>query len=312
MKKILAIVLFFVFILILAPFFIFLISRPDKMSDDNKISVYIADEDKVEEMSITEYLTGVVSAEMPASFELEALKAQAVAARSYLYAHAAAGDETHHGAAVCTDSAHCQAWISREQSAENWGGDSDANYDKIHSAVLSTADEVVTYNGEIADTVFHSTSSGKTENAADVWDSPVEYLVSVDSPGEELSPRYTSQASISKADFIGRIKDEFPEADRTAPLFENAVKSEAGGVISADVCGVNIAGTKIRSIFGLRSTNFTVTEDGQMVNFSVTGNGHGVGMSQYGANYMASAGNDYKTILTHYYSGTKVEKKKTM
>ena len=310
MKKILAVILFFLAVLILVPFLIFLIGRPNKKTDEDKINVYVADTESVAQMSVTDYLIGVVSAEMPANFETEALKAQAVAARSYLYVHASKADEAHHGAAVCTDSTHCQAWISREQAAENWGGDSETNYEKIRSAVTSTANEVVTYNGEIADAVFHSTSSGRTENAADVWGAPVEYLMSVDSPGEELSPRYTSEASVSEADFIGRIKEEYSEADRSMALFTNDVRSEAGGIISADVCGVTIPGTKLRSIFGLRSTNFTLTDDGQMIHFSVKGNGHGVGMSQYGANYMASEGNDYKTILMHYYSGTRVEKRK--
>lgn len=312
MKKVCYCLLFFMIVLIIIPLIIVLIIGQINIvqkGDSSKIKVYIADKDTVETMSIKDYLIGVVSAEMPANFEAEALKAQAVAARSYTFKKLEKpSSDSHKGANICTDSTHCQAWISKEKSEENWGGESSQKYKKIEDAVTKTKDEVVKYKDSIANTVFFSTSSGMTENASDVWGEHIDYLVSVESPGEELSPRYKSEASISLTDFKGKIEKEYKDTDWSKGLIENITRSTAGGIKSADVGGVNISGTKLRSIFGLRSTNFAIREEDQTIYFDVTGNGHGVGMSQYGANYMASQGNDYRSILIHYYSGTKVEK----
>lgn len=278
------------------------------------IKVYIAAEDRVEEMSKGQYLREVVSAEMPASFEIEALKAQAVAARSYLEARMAAyakngAPPEHKGADICTDHTHCKAWISQAERMKLWEKDADSNWEKISSAVSSTSGEVITYNGEVISAVFHSTSSGKTENSRDVWGGDRPYLVSVESPGEEVAPNFKSEKTISTEEFCRIASENIDGTDFSGALIGDIVRSEAGGIISIVIGGVSIKGTQLRTMYDLKSTNAQIEIDGENVRFDVTGYGHGVGMSQYGANAMAKNGAAYADILTHYYSGVKIEKR---
>lgn len=278
------------------------------------IKVYITAQDKVVEMTKGQYLREVVSAEMPASFELEALKAQAVAARSYLTARMAAyakdgSPPEHKGADICTDSAHCKAWISEEKRRELWGADADANWEKISRSVSETSGEVILAGGEVISAVFHSTSSGRTENSRDVWGGDRSYLVSVESPGEENAPNFKSEVIVSQDEFRRIAAENIEGVDFANGLVGDITRSDAGGIISITVGGVSIKGTQLRSMFGLKSTNAVIEVRENDVRFDVTGYGHGVGMSQYGANAMAKRGADYKEILTHYYQGTEVAKR---
>lgn len=278
-----------------------------------QINVYITSEDKVVAMSKGQYLAEVVSAEMPASFEPEALKAQAVAARSYLEARMKAykisgAPPEHKGADICTDSAHCKAWISQEERMKRWDGDAQKNWEKIKNAVTSTEGEVLCYNGEIISAVFHSTSSGRTENSRDVWGGDRPYLVSVESPGEEEAPNFKSEKTMSVDEFCRAAAENIEGTDFSKGLISDIARSEAGGVISASVGGVPVKGTLIRKIFDLKSTNFNVEVADGNIRFDVTGYGHGVGMSQYGANAMAKNGADYAEILKHYYTGCEIVK----
>lgn len=280
---------------------------------DATVSVYIAAEDKVCEMNLSQYLKEVVAAEMPASFEPEALKAQAVAARSYLEARRASYAKSgtpkeHKGADICTDSAHCKAWISEEKRRGLWGADADKNWQKISDAVEATAGEVITYNGEIISAVFHSTSSGKTENSADVWGGSRPYLVSVDSPGDKESPKYKSEKEISIEEFKKTAQENIKGVDFSQELIGDIARSEAGGILTVSIGGVSVKGTEFRRIFGLRSANAEITIKDGMVYFDVTGYGHGVGMSQYGANYLAAEGKKYDEILKTYYTGTELSR----
>ena len=277
------------------------------------VSVYIKDEDKVTKMSKSQYLKEVVSAEMPADFEMEALKAQAVAARSYLESRQNAYQKSetppeHKGADICTDSTHCKAWISETKRREIWGKDADKNWDKISKAVEETQGETITYNNEVISAVFHSTSSGKTENSKDVWGGDKPYLVSVDSPGDLESPKYASQNEFTLTDFKRIATENIEGVDFNKGLVSDIKRSDAGGITEVTVGGVKIHGTKLRNIYGLRSTNCEITVSEEKVIFNVKGYGHGVGMSQYGANYMAKDGKDYKEILTTYYQGTEIKK----
>lgn len=286
--------------------------KPTPESEET-ISVYVTSEDKVVDMSKSQYLKEVVSAEMPASFEPEALKAQAVAARSYLEARRSAYRTSgtpaeHKGADICTDSTHCKAWISEEKRRESWGKDADKNWEKISAAVDETADEVMTYNGEVISAVFHSTSSGKTESSKDVWGGDRPYLVSVDSPGDLQSPKYKSEKEMTLEEFKKIAAENIEGVDFSKEIVGNIARSEAGGIITVSVGGVPVKGTKFRSLYGLRSTNAEVTVDGEMVYFHVTGYGHGVGMSQYGANYLAAEGKKYDEILKTYYTGIEIVK----
>ncbi len=287
--------------------------KPPKEAEE-VLSVYIKAEDRVCEMNKSQYIKEVVAAEMPASFEEEALKAQAVAARSYLEARRNAykksgTPDVHKGAEICTDSAHCKAWISESERKKLWDSDRDKNWDKISRAVDATAGEVMTYSGEVISAVFHSTSSGKTENSKDVWGGERPYLVSVESPGDKASPKFKSEKEISLEEFKQIIRANVEGADFSKELVGETVRSDAGGILTVSVGGVKIKGTKLRSIFGLRSTNVKIDIDGGKVSFDVTGYGHGVGMSQYGANYLAAEGKKYDEILKTYYTGVEFEKR---
>lgn len=287
----------------------------EKPSADSEkiVSVYIAQEDKVTDMKESQYLKEVVSAEMPAGFEFEALKAQAVAARSYLVsrqnAYKISGPpEEHKGADICTDPTHCKAWISEEKRRESWGADADKNWDKISRAVEETNGEVITYNKEVISAVFHSTSSGKTESSKDVWGGERPYLVSVESYGDTLSPKYKSEKEMSLGEFKKIAEENIDGVDFSKGITGNIARSDAGGILTIEIGGVKVKGTVLRKIYDLRSTNIEITIDGDRVKFDVKGFGHGVGMSQYGANYLASQGKDYKEILKTYYTGVEIEK----
>lgn len=262
-------------------------------------------------MDLGTYLTGVVRAEMPASFEPEALKAQAVAARTYtLYKLRTGGN--HGGAAdVCTDSACCQAYISEERARSNWGGDADANEAKVEAAVKGTDGQTVLYGGVPILAVFHSSSAGRTRAAGEVWQSDLPYLQAVDSPepGERI-PNYYSRVEFPAEELKARLQSAFPEADLSGGMegwLRDADADGAGSVATVSVGGVRVKGARVRSALGLRSACFTWEVQGGSMVFFVTGYGHGVGLSQYGANQMAAEGADYREILTHYYTGVTVE-----
>ena len=309
MKKLLAILFIVMFITLILPlcivWFLGELGVPKEYTpppEAGTVSVYLTSEGRVAEMNINEYLTGVVAAEMPADFEYEALKAQAVAARTYLYSRMeqlAAGNisETHNGAAVCTDYTHCQAYTNREVP------------DNIVSAVTDTTGEYMTYNGEIISALFHSTSSGTTEAAVDVWGSDVPYLQSVPSAGDMESPKYLSSITLSAEDFKSTAEETLEGTDWSNPLFSDIERSKAGGIITLKIGGVSVRGTDFRTMFGLRSTNAELTEKDGNVIMSVRGYGHGVGMSQYGADYMAKNGSAYDEILKTYYTGIEIVKK---
>ena len=316
MKKIILLVLVVVLTTMLIPLFTYIkygkYEKP-KPEKEATINVYVKDEDKVVTMSKSQYLKEVVSAEMPADFEFEALKAQAVAARSYLEsrsnAYRVSGTPPEHkGADTCTDHTHCKAWISEAKRREIWGADADKNWDKISRAVEETEGETITYNDEVISAVFHSTSSGKTEASKDVWGGDKPYLVSVESPGDLESPKYASQNEFTLSDFWRIATENIEGVDFNKGIITDIKRSDAGGITEVTVGGVKIHGTKLRNIYGLRSTNCEITVAEDKVTFDVKGYGHGVGMSQYGANYMAKEGKGYKEILTTYYKGTEITK----
>lgn len=314
MRRIIVFIIFLTLISILIPSaFIFKLGvyRHPLYEDKAKINVYIKDDDKVVEMTKEQYLKEVVAAEMPASFEMEALKAQAVAARSYLTARSISYRSNgyppeHKGADVCTDSAHCKAWIPEIKIKENWGDDVNENWDKISNAVNSTKNQVIFYENEIISAVFHSTSSGKTENSKDVWGGEKPYLVSVDSPGEEESGNFRSEVVMPKSEFIKIAEENIEGVDFSNELTGEIVRSEAGGIISIVIGNVPVKGTVFRSVYNLKSTNVSLLQTSDTVTFNVKGYGHGVGMSQYGANAMAKNGATYQEILKHYYQGTNI------
>ncbi len=263
----------------------------------------------VEEMSLRDYLWGVVAAEMPASFQPEALKAQAVCARTYcVYQRNGAGDK-HPDADVCTDYACCQAYLTKEQAEAGWGAEARRYADKVAQAVEETEGLLCLYEGEPIDAVFFSSSAGSTNAAAAVWGTDVPYLAAVDSPEGEEVPGWRTQADFTPAEFSARFRSAFPEADLSGPPTEwvGELKADPSGLVTeVTIGGVAVTGGQARSIFGLRSANFTVSAGEEKLSFQVTGYGHGVGLSQYGANALAAEGKDFEEILKWYYTGITV------
>jgi len=278
-----------------------------KLPASEQITVWI--DGKLTQMHMEEYLVGVVAAEMPASYEMEALKAQAVAARTYTeYKKKHGGCSAHQGADICCDSTHCQAYITTEKMAENWGNDSAMYIQKIVSAVNETCGEMIYYDNEEIQVFFHASAGGRTENSENVYPHALPYLVGVESEGEESSSHYYGEVELSRSDFIEKMKAFSPSIkfDEQA-LFGHIMRFESGRVQSIEVGSEMFTGREIREIFSLNSTNFTAKEDDDNIMFSTIGFGHGVGMSQTGANAMAKEGSDYIEILTHYFTGVTVQ-----
>ena len=278
---------------------------------DRDVTLTIQDGDTTEQMTLERYLTGVVRGEMPASFEMEALRAQAAAERSYVYYQLAAGrKDAHPDADFCTDHTCCSAYLSETAAREKWGGDFAPWNTRVEQAVSDTDGQVVLYNGRPILAVFHSSSAGRTAAAGDVWSGDLPYLVSVDSPeGEETVPNYYSTVTFTAAEAKEKLLAAHPELKLSGTpdrWFGAAAENGSGRVETVSVGGTDIEGTELRRIFGLRSACFTVAADSESVTFRVTGYGHGVGMSQYGANQLAREGKTWKEILEWYYTGATV------
>lgn len=312
-KRIFLGLIYVIFIVFIVPSFVVFIRKNPKQKPAREsfetVKVYVTQEDKVVEMDTSQYLKEVVGAEMPAAFNVEALKAQAVAARTYLCAKKdGQRAEEHKGAYVCTDYNHCKAWKSEADLKSAWEPDqADDNWRKISNAVESTAREIVTYNSKPISAVFHSTSSGRTENAEDVWEFQVPYLKAVESKGDEQSPKFNDSKVFDIEEFKRLISANIDNTDWNNGLFSDIQRSESGGIKTIRVGNVEIKGTTLRKILDLRSTNAELTADDKNVTITTKGYGHGVGMSQYGANFMANSGSDYKAILLYYYQNTMVE-----
>lgn len=284
--------------------------KPAADGRDAAVRLRVLDGKTVWETDLGTYLTGVVRAEVPASFSPEALKAQAVAARTYTVRKLEEGGSHGEQADVCTDPGCCQAWLDGEAARINWGTEADAYEGKVAAAVRETDGEVILYGGAPILAVFHSSSAGRTRAAGAVWQSDLPYLQPVDSPeGAASVPDYYSRVEISAEVFRETLLAAKPEADLSGPVsswMKDAVTDSAGSVDRVRVGGVIMKGTELRALLGLRSACFTWEVQEDELVFFVTGYGHGVGMSQYGAESMARAGADYREILAHYYSGTEV------
>ncbi len=274
-----------------------------------KIKVYDHRADKLVDMDLEEYIVGVVSAEMPAYYDFEALKAQAVASRTYtLYSMAHGGCHTNPDADVCTNSKCCQAYSSHERMQSTWGKDYANNYNRIAQAVMETAGEVLVYEGKLCDALYHACSGGQTENSENVYANAIPYLRGVDSPYED--PMRTEDVPIGEDALVELIAAKYPESGIGAENVREGLKIdsayESGRVKTLRLGKTEITGKQARSLFGLRSTMFTITWSEDGIVFHTKGYGHGVGLSQNGANGMAKHGSDYRSILLHYYTGVSI------
>ena len=313
MKKRLLFWMIFIWVAFLVPL---ILSQKNETAEPGSAlpaEVTVLDADTGEEMTLPmeEYIKGVVAAEMPASFESEALKAQAVAARTYTVKHMGEGThEGHPNVDACTDFTHCKAYKSEADAKADWGADGEKNWAKISSAVDETAGEIVVYEEKPIDAVFHAAAAGQTADAEDVWGAKIPYLQSVQSGGEEAMIDYETSVSVPFAEFCRILKEAHPDIEISESSQIGAPTVGSGGYVkSVEIGGVAVKGTELRTLFSLRSAAFSLSATEDTVTFSVTGYGHGVGLSQYGANAMAKRGADYKEILTTYYTGTTVEKR---
>jgi len=291
----------------------------DKSTKPLTVNVYHVEQKKIVKMNLEDYLIGVVAAEMPASFEMEALKAQAVAARTYALGRAAglygSPETAHEGAAVCTNPGHCQAWISKDAAMRRWGLFSSFKYwNKICKAVSETSGEIIEYNGVIINPLFHSNSGGHTENVEDVWEgTAVPYLRGVESPGEDTFSEYKTEVVLEQKDMVNKLKSLYPDFRLNSRdiLSDIEIQKYSSGdrVMEMKIGNIKIKGTDFRKAFQLKSTNFKFSKlaDGKIA-VTTIGYGHGVGMSQCGANYLAKQGYNYSDILKYYYQGVTLNK----
>ena len=276
------------------------------------VKLYHAKTKKVEELQFDEYLYGVVSSEMPANFEYEALKAQAVVARTYTLYKIVHNSKKHENADICDDSTCCQAWISKENRLAKWKEDKQTEYwNKIVKAVNSTQGKMITYNNEPINAFFHANSGGETEAPINVWGgSGYPYLQSVSTVGEDAYSQYASNVTVTQKQFIETIKKEHSDFEIDFSK-KDCIKvkeyTEGNRVKTIQVGNLSLSGVEIRTLFGLRSANFKVTMEGKNIKFEVTGYGHGVGMSQTGADSLAKQGKTYEEIIHHFYTGVEIK-----
>ena len=276
-----------------------------------KVKLLHIKDNTIEELDIDEYLLGVVSAEMPADFEEEALKAQAVVARTYTIYMIEHNKGKHENADICDDSLCCQAWISKGDRLSRWDEEKrDDNWKKIERAVYSTAGKVATYNGDVIDAFFHSNSGGKTEEVSNVWGgTDLPYLQSVETSGEDAYSQYASEVILTKVEFENKIKDKYPEFVidyNDSECIKIIEYTQGNRVKTIKIGNLELSGVEVRSLIGLKSANFVVEISDDNIKFSVKGYGHGVGMSQTGADSMAKQGSNYEEIIQHYYTGVEV------
>lgn len=305
MKKI----LIFSLCLILIPLFIIGLNDSEQIINKIKYGIYSNEVIKVKRMStgeiqnvpLEEYVIGVVAGEMPVSFNIEALKAQAVASRTYVLKRAINNDSEYD----VVDSTSNQVYLDIDEMKKKWNDKYDENLSKIKKAVLDTKGEVIFYNNNIIDAMFFSTSNGYTENSGDVFSSDLPYLTSVESKWDEKeSPVFYSQREVTKQEFLANLSLDI----NNDIIINNIEKTNTGRLKSLMINGKDFKASELRAVFSLKSTSFSIELKNDKVIFNVSGFGHGVGMSQYGANGMAKEGNDYTKILKYYYKNCEIKK----
>ena len=276
---------------------------------DESISFTVQTETGTETTNLADYLPGVLAGEMPALFETQALMAQAVAARTYILHCMESPSAAHPDADICNDPACCKAYATEAALRENWGSNYDSYWSRITNAVQATDGQHLTYEGEPIEAVFHSSSKGTTESSEAIWN-PRPYLVSVESPETTADVQNLVTEVIFSAEELKTVlTSNFPTLTLSAApaqWFSQIKHTDSGRVDTVSVCGTVLKGTQLRSALGLRSSAFTVDFADNAFTFTVSGYGHGVGMSQYGANVYAKQGWSYEEILAHYYPGTQL------
>lgn len=274
----------------------------DAQISGDDFKVLITETNKIETLSAEDYIFGVVAGEMPALYEEEALKAQAVCA--YTFALWRKRENSDKDYDISDDYTTDQCYISPEDARKKWGSNAETHEQKIRNAIKAVLLQKLTYNGDIILSVYHSLSSGKTESAKNVWGKEYPYLQAVSSVGDKLAANYISTAQFTTEQLETALKITIPKD--TKNVFSDIKRTESGTVKNITVCDQKMKGSEVRSALQLKSSNFEITQKDGVFTFTVYGYGHGVGLSQNGANYMAKQGSDYKEILTHYYTGCEI------
>ncbi len=269
-----------------------------------EVAVFRSAQSRVDRLPLDQYLVGVVASEMPAEFELEALKAQAVTARTYYVKQLAEGGTANlpEGAQMTDTEAH-QVFKNTEELKQIWGKDYSWKMDKIAEAVRATDGQILTYKGEPITATFFSTSNGYTENSEDYWKNEFPYLRSVESPWDVGTPKYTSKTKMAVSVFERKLGIKLGGAGEIGKITERTAGQRVSKV---EIGGKTLTGKQVREKLGLRSSDFTWSISGNEVVIETKGYGHGVGMSQYGANGMAAKGKNYQDIVKHYYQGIEI------
>lgn len=300
MKKIIATILFIIFV----PYLITTLFIEDKNIKFEFVSntfVRVLDKStgEVNNIPLEEYIHGVVAGEMPASFNAEALKAQAVASRSYVLKKM---QENRNNTYDVVNTIQNQVYLTDEVLKGKWGNNYDNYNNKIKEAVATTKGEYIAYEGNVIDALFFSTSNGKTENSEEVFQNALPYLRSVDSSWDVISPAFNSSKEISLADFYTKLSLPYNEKLNVEILST----TQSGALKQLRINGVVFESYTVRDKIGLKSTSFNISQNGTNIIFTTKGYGHGVGMSQYGAEGMAQQGYNYTDIIKHYYQGVEI------
>ena len=281
-------------------------------TEESVITVFLSDTKKNLTVSEFEYVCGSVAAEMPLMYHEEALKAQAIACyTNSLRLKNSKNKSGLNGADISDNPTTHQGYLTREERREKWGDDYQKYESKLETIVKAVEGEYLTYDGEYCLCAFSAICTGTTESAENVWGEKIPYLVSVKSSGDTLSPQYSSTNTFTKSQFISIMKDlgvSINSKTNLEDIIGKSKTSKAGTVLKIEINKKSLTGEQMRSAFSLRSSAFKITATENEVIFKVSGYGHGVGMSQYGADYMARQGSTYDEILKHYYKGVNLEK----
>lgn len=265
---------------------------------------------EVEQVNIDDYLCNVVSAEMPADYEIEALKAQAVVARTYTIYKI--NNKKHENADICDDSTCCQAWVDKETRFSRWEESKrESNWEKIQKCIQETQGQIITYQNQPINAFFHANSGGKTELPVNVWGGTgLPYLQVVETAGEEGYKQYESEVKLTQDELIEKLKTKYSDISIDFSNQEDLKileYTDSGRVKTVKFGNHEISGVETRTLLGLKSTNFEISKENDKIKFTVKGYGHGVGMSQTGADTMAKQGKNYKEIINHFYSGVEIK-----
>lgn len=271
----------------------------------NKVRVYLHNEKRTVDVDILEYLTGVVAAEIEPSYETEAIKAQAVAAHTLMIFKKS--ENNNQGYDISDNSAVDQGYIDKNDRQKKWGDDFSKYESRVRDAIGKVLNKTITYNSKPILAVYCDTSGGKTESAKNIWGGDYPYLVPVESVSDMLSPNYISTVTYTKEEFSAMAQSlKVNLSNDSSKWIGKSTCSDSGTVLKIKIGDKELSGKKIRETFVLRSANFDLEQSGGKFIFTVRGYGHGVGMSQFGANYMAKGGSKYDEILKWYYSGCEI------